>query len=380
MTSQAPPPQAAPIGPLDLAAERAALGPALEEAVLEVLRSGRYVLGPHVEAFERDFAALCGVEHGVAVSSGTEALVLGLLALGVRPGDGVVTSPFSFFASAGTIAWIGARPRFADVDPDTGLLDPEAAATAVDADTRALVPVHLYGQMADMEAFGDLAAQRGLGLLEDAAQAHGARRDDAAPGRRGGAAAFSFYPTKNLGAAGEGGMVVTRDAEVAQRLRQLRDHGSPSKYRHAHVGTNARMHAFQGAVLGLKLPHLEAWNARRREVAARYDAAFESQPSIRPLARVPGGLHAFHQYTVRVPAEAREPLLAGLAERGIGAGVHYPTPIHLQEAARPWGYGPGDFPAAEALAREVVCLPIHPFLEDGQVDRVAEALVELLGA
>jgi len=218
-----------PIGVLDLAAERAQLGPALEEAVLRVLRSGQYVLGPEVERFERDFAQLCGVEHGVAVSTGTEALTLGLLALGVKPGDHVVTSPFTFFASAGTIAWIGARPLLADVEPETGLIDVRKAATAVDRKTSALLPVHLYGQLADVKGLRELADARGLALLEDGAQAHGATRDGFACGALGDAGTFSFYPTKNLGAAGEGGLVVTRRAEVAQALRQLRDHGSPSR-------------------------------------------------------------------------------------------------------------------------------------------------------
>ncbi len=375
MSNTAPPPTA--IAPLDLAAERAALGPALEEAVLAVLHGGQYVLGPEVERFEREFAALCGVEHGVAVSSGTDALVLGLRALGVGPGDRVLTSPFSFFASASTIAWIGAIPAFCDVDPETGLLDPELAGAAIDAETRAVVPVHLYGQLADTAAFRALADARGIALLEDAAQAHGATRDGQGPGALGDAAAFSFYPTKNLGAAGEGGMVVTRDAATAKTLRELRDHGSPAKYEHAFLGTNARMHAFQGAVLNVKLPHLARWNARRREIAARYDAAFAGSDAVRPLRREPGCEHAYHQYTVRIAGGERDAVLAGLRERRIGAAVHYPTPVHLQEAARGWGYGPGDFPAAERLAAEVLCLPVHPFLADGDADRVAAAVLAL---
>jgi len=368
-----------PIGVLDLAAERAQLGPALEEAVLRVLRSGQYVLGPEVERFERDFAQLCGVEHGVAVSTGTEALTLGLLALGVKPGDHVVTSPFTFFASAGTIAWIGARPLLADVEPETGLIDVRKAATAVDRKTSALLPVHLYGQLADVKGLRELADARGLALLEDGAQAHGATRDGFACGALGDAGTFSFYPTKNLGAAGEGGLVVTRRAEVAQALRQLRDHGSPSKYRHARIGTNARLQALQGAVLNVKLPYLAGWNARRRELAARYDAAFAGSETVRPLAAAPGAVHVYHQYTVRLPAARRDAIQQALAERGIGSGVHYPLPVHLQEAARPWGYGPGDFPNAERLASEVLCLPIHPFLEPQEVDRVAEAVLALAG-
>lgn len=367
-----------PIAPLDLAAERAFLGPALEEAVLRVLRSGQYVLGPEVERFERDFAAYCGAKHGVAVSTGTEALVLGLLALGVERGDHVVTSPFTFFASAGAIAWIGAEPRLADVELDTALLEPRTAEAACDAKTSCILPVHLYGQLADVRAFRKLADRKGLALLEDGAQAHGAARDGLRCGALGDAGTYSFYPTKNLGAAGEGGLIVTQRDEVAKNLRELRDHGSPAKYRHARVGTNARMHGIQGAVLNLKLPHLDAWNRRRRALAARYDDAFRNGPCVRALACVDSSEHVYHQYTVRITEGAsRDAVQQGLAARGIGAGVHYPLPVHLQEAAEPWGYGPGDFPNAERLAREVLCLPVHPFLGDAEVDRVAEAVLAL---
>jgi len=365
-----------PIAPVDLAAERAELGDELERAVLRVLESGRYVLGPEVEAFERDFAALHGVAHGVGVASGTDALWLGLLALGVEPGDHVVTSPFTFFASAATITLVGARPVLADVEPDTGLLDPAAVARAIDAETTCLLPVHLYGQLADMEALRALADRHGLRILEDGAQAHGARRNGVACGGLGDAGTFSFYVTKNLGAAGEGGMVVTRDERTATRLRELRDHGSPAKYVHTHIGTNSRLHAMQAAILGAKLPRLKDWNERRRRVAARYDAAFAGSEVVVPLRRVPGSEHVFHQYSVRLRGDRpRDEVQAELARGQIFAAVHYPTPVHLQEAARPWGYGPGDFPAAEALAREVLCLPIHPFLDEADVDRVAEALL-----
>jgi dTDP-4-amino-4,6-dideoxygalactose transaminase len=368
-----------PLAPLDLAAERDFLGATIEEAVLSVVRSGQYVLGPEVARFEQDFAALCGAAHGVGVASGTDALVVALRALGVGPGTSVVTSPFTFFASAGTVLWCGARPIFADVDPDTALLDPERAADAIEDDTRCLLPVHLYGQMADVTRFRELADERGLALLEDAAQAHGATRDGHGPGALGDAAAFSFYPTKNLGAAGEAGLVVTRDDAVADRLRQLRDHGSPRKYEHETLGTNSRMHALQGAVLNVKLPHLADWVARRAEIAARYDAAFADLAGVRPLARVPDATHAWHQYTVRVDEDGigRDALQAALADEGIHAAVHYPRPAHLQAALGELGYGPGDFPEAERLAREVLCLPVHPFLADADVDRIAEAVVRI---
>ncbi len=367
-----------PIQPIDLAAERAALGAALEDAVLAVLRSGQYVLGPEVERFERDFAKLHSCPHGIAVSNGTDALILGLKALGVKAGDTVVTTPFTFFASAGSIAWIGAEPRLADVDPDTALLDPKKAEAAIDAQTTCLLPVHLYGQLADMKAFRAIADKKRIAILEDAAQSHGARRDGETCGSLGDAAAFSFYPTKNLGACGEGGFIATRRSDVAERARRLRDHGSPVKYQHHEIGTNSRLQGIQGAVLNVKLPHLAAWNERRRAIAARYDRAFRGSRAILPIATASGSQPVYHQYTVRARGEVtRDALIAELKTRQIFAAVHYPSPVHLQEAARSWGYGPGDFPNAEALAREVVCLPVHPFLSDAEVDRVAEAVLQI---
>jgi len=370
--------RAKPIAPLDLAAERAFLGPALEGALARVLASGQFVLGPEVERIERSMAELSRAKHGIGVGSGTDALVLGLLALGVQRGDEVVTSPFTFFASAGAIAWIGAIPRLADVEEGTGLLDPRTAERAITPSTRCILPVHLYGQMVDMRAFRALADSRGIVLFEDAAQSHGAARDGVACGELGDACAYSFYPTKNLGAAGEGGLVATSHADVAEKVRRLRDHGSPEKYRHAFVGTNSRLHAFQGAVLNVKFPHLPAWNARRAELARRYDRAFASLSEVRPLVRAPEATHVYHQYTVRIVGRiGRDAVLFGLKERGILAAVHYPLPVHLQEAARGWGYGPGDFPIAERLARQVLCLPIHPFLSFEDQERVIAAVRDL---
>ncbi|MFN0007253.1 MAG: DegT/DnrJ/EryC1/StrS family aminotransferase [Planctomycetota bacterium] len=370
-------PALAPIQPVDLAAERAALGPALEEALRKTLASGQYVLGPEVERFERDFARFCGVSHGIGVSNGTDALIVALKAIGVQPGDRVVTSPFTFFASAGAIAWIGAQPVLADVEDDTALLDPKKAEAAIASRTTCILPVHLYGQMADMKAFRAIADRRHLLLLEDAAQSHGAVRDGAGCGTLSDAAAFSFYPTKNLGACGEGGLVATRREDVAARARRLRDHGSPKKYEHAEVGTNSRLQGLQGAALNVKLPHLAGWNERRRTIARRYDRLFAGSETVLPMRLAAGSVHVYHQYTVRIRGGiGREVVLETLKNRGIFAGVHYPKPVHLQEAARAWGYGPGDFPVAERLAREVLCLPVHPFLSDQDVDRVAEATLE----
>jgi dTDP-4-amino-4,6-dideoxygalactose transaminase len=367
-----------PLQPVDLAAERAELGAELEEAVLRVLRSGAYVLGPEVAAFEKEFAAFQRTRHAVAVATGTDALVLGLKALGVKPGDEVVTTPFTFFASAGAIAWIGAVPRFVDVDPDTALMREDQVAAAIGPRTRAILPVHLYGQLCDMEALRKIAKAKGVALLEDSAQAHGAERDGYRSGELGDAAAFSFYPTKNLGAAGEGGAVLTNEEAVAKATLRLRDHGSVVKYQHGEVGTNSRLQGIQGAVLRVKLPHLERWNERRRRIAARYTAAFQGSDAVRPLAVLPGSKPCFHQYTVRlVGGTPREAVIEGLAKQSISAAVHYPKPVHLQEAAKSWGVGPGDFPVAEQLAREVLCLPVHPFLSDADVDRVAQALLRL---
>ncbi|MHC4262011.1 MAG: DegT/DnrJ/EryC1/StrS family aminotransferase [Planctomycetota bacterium] len=364
-----------PIGPLDLAAERAVLGPALGEAVNRVLESGAYVLGPEVKAFEEEFAAYQGAKYGIGVGSGTDALLVAMRALGLPVGAKVLTSPFTFFASAGAIAWLGARPTFVDVDPETALMRVDQVESALDDETVGIVPVHLYGQLVDVEALRKLADPRGLWVLEDAAQAHGASFDGARSGVHGHAAAFSFYPTKNLGAAGEGGMVLSTDGELACQCAQLRDHGSTAKYVHSHVGTNSRLQAMQGAVLRLKLPHLETWNERRRFNAARYSAAFETSDAIQPLRVDPRAVHVYHQYAVRIVGDegARDRVQERLAAKGISAAVHYPRPVHVQEAAREWGYGPGDFPGAETLASQVLCLPVHPFLEPAEVDRVAEA-------
>ncbi len=369
------------IAPVDLAAERAEVGPAYDETALRVLHSGGYVLGPEVEALEKEFAAYQGVAYGVGLASGTDALILPLRAAGVGPGHKVITSPFTFFASAGSIAWSGATPVFVDVDPETALLREDQVAAAVDSDVRAVMPVHLYGQMADVRKLSNLCEERGLFLLEDAAQAHGAERDGVRAGQLGHAAAFSFYPTKNLGAAGDGGMALFNDGERACQTAQLRDHGSVAKYVHGHVGTNSRLHALQAALLRLKLPLLDGWTERRQENARFYDEAFRAHPTIRPLQAVPHGRHVYHQYTVRIEGDAgrRDQVADELRSAGVIAGVHYPKPVHLQEAAKDWGYGPGDFPAAERLSEQVLCLPVHPFLSASDLARVAEALIAAAG-
>ncbi|MFT7668864.1 MAG: dTDP-4-amino-4,6-dideoxygalactose transaminase [Planctomycetota bacterium] len=366
-----------PIPPIDLASERAELGPALFEAVQRVLESGWYILGPEVVKFEKDFAAFQGAKFGVGVASGTDALILGMRALGIQPGEGVLTSPFTFFASAGSVAWCGFKPQLCDVEAGTGLLDLETARAAIDKDTRCLLPVHLYGQLVDIRGFRALANEQGLKLLEDAAQAHGAERDGVRAGELGDATAFSFYPTKNLGAVGEGGAVLCNSGDVHKNLLSLRDHGSAAKYVHTEIGTNSRLQAIQGAVLNLKLPYLDRWNDRRRSVAESYDAGFATCEVTVPLCVPKGSVHAYHQYALRIRGEGlRDHVMAQLNKEKIAAALHYPSPVHLQKAASNWGYSLGDFPVAEQLSREVLCLPIHPFLPEEDVQRVIQSVLE----
>jgi dTDP-4-amino-4,6-dideoxygalactose transaminase len=366
-----------PIPPIDLAAERAQIGPELFEAVQRVIESGWYVLGPEVVRFEKSFAAFQRARFGVGVASGTDALILALRSLGLKPCDSVLTSPFTFFASAGAIAWSQMVPQLCDVEAETGLMDLEAARNAIDERTQCLLPVHIYGQLVDIKGFRALADEKGIPLLEDAAQAHGAERDGIRAGELGDAAAFSFYPTKNLGAAGEGGGILCNSEEVHERLLRLRDHGSEAKYVHAEIGTNSRLQAIQGAILNLKLPHLEDWNARRRATAARYDEAFSKIERIVPLTVTSGSSHAYHQYAVRVIGPGlRDRVMADLGKQKIAAALHYPSPVHFQRAAADWGYSKGDFPIAERLCEEVLCLPIHPFLDTDDIQRVTQAVTE----
>ncbi len=360
---------------IDLRPQNEALRAEIEAALGRVLDSGVYVLGPEVAAFEEEFAASCEVAFAVAVNSGTAALQLALLAAGIGPGDEVVTTPFTFIATACAIRYVGANPVFADIDFATRNLDPEAALKVLTPRTRALIPVHLYGQVADMDPLRALCERRGIALIEDAAQAHGARYRGAPAGSLGELGCFSFYPTKNLGALGEGGLVTTRDAKLADRLRLLRDWGGREKYQHDRVAYNARMDAFQGAVLRVKLRRLEAWNEQRRALAARY-ASLLPEIGLEAPAELPGCRHVFHVYAVRVPE--RERVAAALREQGIGTGVVYPRPLHLQPAFADLGLGVGSFPNAERAARELLGLPMYPGLAADAPQRVVEALSRAL--
>jgi len=359
---------------VDLAAQYRALGPALEEAARRVLASTRYILGPEVESFEREFAAFCEVPHAIGVANGTDALELALRALQVGPGDEVITVPNTFIATQEAISATGARPVFVDVDPHTRTLDPRLIHPAITPRTRAILPVHLHGHPADMDPILAIARARGLAVLEDAAQAHGARYRGRPVGALGDAACFSFYPGKNLGAAGDAGAVTTARADVAARVRSLRNHGRTQKYLHDEEGRNSRLDELQAALLRVKLPHLAAWNARRRELAARYRAALSPRLALPPPADWAESVH--HLFVIEL--DRRDAIAAALAERGIETGVHYPVPLHLQPASRHLGLPPGRYPVSEASAARMLSLPIYPELDDPTQDSVIRALLELL--
>lgn len=343
-------------------------------AAERVLASCRFILGPEVGALEAELAALCGARHGIGVNSGTDALVLALKAVGVRPGDEVITSSFSFVASASAVLMVGARPVFVDVDPITYNLDPALVARAVTPRTRAIVAVHLYGQPAAMDAIADAARARGLAVIEDAAQAVGASYAGRPAGAWGDAACLSFYPTKNLGALGDGGAVVTDDPELAERARLLRQYGEARQYESVLAGGNSRLDTLQAAVLAVGLRHLDAWTARRRELAALYREELAGLELVLP-EELPGRHHVFHLYVVRAPE--REQLRERLAERGVETLVHYPRPVHLQPAyARLARAGLG---TSERLCAEVVSLPLYPELSDGEAEHVAAAARAVLG-
>ena len=355
---------------VDLTRQHAALREELLAAAARVVDSGRFVMGPEGRAVEAELAALSGARHGVGVNSGTDALFCALRALGVGPGDEVVTSAFSFVASGTTIAMTGATPVFVDIDPATFNLDPALVEKAVTARTRAIVPVYLYGQMAEVEALDAIARAHGIAVVADAAQAVGASYDGRGVGAWGDAVCLSFYPTKNLGACGDGGLVLTSRDDVAERLRRLRDHGSTGKYRHVELGHSSRLDELQAAFLRVKLRRLPRWTDARRSLAARYRELLAGLDLILPEERAPAR-HVYHQFTVRVAR--RDAVAAALAERGVGTAIHYPTIIPAQPVfGRP---GAEDaFPHAARAAREVLSLPCFPELTDAEVREVADAL------
>jgi dTDP-4-amino-4,6-dideoxygalactose transaminase len=356
---------------LDLKAQYRTIKDEIDQAISAVLESGHFVLGEQVEAFERDFAAYCGVRYGIAVNSGTSALHLALLALGVGPGDEVITVPFTFVATVAAIHYTGARTVFIDIDPESFTLDPNQLEAAISHRTKAIIPVHLYGQPADMTAISEIARRHGVAVVEDACQAHGAELFDKRIGSFGDLACFSFYPGKNLGAYGEAGIVVTNQQDHARAIRMLRDWGQERKYHHVLKGYNYRMEAIQGAVLGVKLRHLEAWTDSRRRHARLYDALLSNSP-VQPPKEMAHARHVYHVYAVR--SQERDALQAFLQARGIQTGIHYPIPAHLQKAFTDLGYRKGDFPNSEAAAVEVLSLPLYPELSRQAIEQVAEAI------
>ena len=360
---------------VDFGPHVSALRSEIEAAVARVLSSGWFILGPEGEAFETELAAALGAREAVGVANGTEAIQLALEALGVGPGDEVVTSPLSAAFSALAIVRAGARPVFADVDDETLTVSPQAVETVLTSRTKALLPVHLYGHPAELDPLLDIARRRGIPLVEDACQAHGARYQDRVVGSHGAAGALSFYPTKNLGALGDGGAILLGDPALGGRLRQLRNGGQSDRYRHEVSGINSRLDELQAAVLRAKLSHLATWTRRRREIAGVYLRELRDSGLRLPVER-PWATTVYHLFVVRHPR--RDAFMAGLKERGIGTLIHYPIPLHLQPAFAPMGGKRGDLPVAERAASEVVSLPLYPELTDAQVGEVVGAAREVL--
>ncbi len=355
---------------LDLKAQFASIEGDIRAAIDRVLVRQAFILGDEVEACENEIAAYCGSAHGIGVSSGTDALLVALMALGIGPGDEVIVPTYSFFATAGAVARLGARPVFVDIDPVTFNIDPSAAADAVTSHSRAIIPVHLFGKCADMDPILDLARSRGLAVIEDAAQAIGAEYKGQRAGSMGDVGCFSFFPSKNLGACGDGGMAVTNDSSLAKKMKVLRVHGSEPKYYHAMIGGNFRLDALQSAVVRAKLPYLDGWSADRAANASRYDDLLADLPQIvRP--RQDRDRHVFNQYVVRLPA--RDAVMTFLKKKGIGCEIYYPLPLHNQPCFAAAGIQPV-LPQAEAAARESLALPIYPELSKDQIAEVAGAL------
>lgn len=359
-------------------------GPLRDEflaAVGRVLDSGRFLHGAEVGQLEKQIAQLSGAEHAVACASGSDALILALMALDIGEGDEVIVPSFTFFATASAVWRLNARPVFVDIDPATFNLDPHAVAEAITPATKAIIPVHLFGQCADMDAIGDIAQRHGLWVIEDAAQAIGAKYRGRPAGSMGAIGCLSFYPTKNLGAFGDGGMLTTNDGPLAERLRLFAAHGMSPRYYHQVVGINSRLDTIQAAILLVKLAHLESWTAARSRHADRYDRLFRSRGIDRAIQlpqKAAGCDHVWNQYTIRIPGGRRDALKAQLAQGQVGSEVYYPVPLHLQQCFRSLGYGPGTLPHTERAAQEVLSLPVFPELTAQEQDLVVDRLGELL--
>ena len=361
---------------LDLKAQYAAIKDEVTQAISNVCENQAFALGPAVAEFEENIAAFCDSKYAIGVSSGTDALLVSLMAWQIKTGDEVITTPFTFFASAGSIVRLGAKPVFVDVDPGSYNIDPSAIEQKITERTRAIVPVHLFGQVAQMKAITEIAQRHSLAVIEDAAQAIGASQDGIKSGNFGDCGCFSFYPTKNLGGFGDGGLVTTNREELAKKIKIFRDHGQNPRYFYGVIGGNFRLDGIQGAVLTVKLKYLHEWNEKRRQNAALYDSIFADSP-----VRVPkidaNNVSIYHQYTVTAPE--REKLQKFLTENNIGSAVFYPKPLHLQDCFSDLGYKPGDLPIAERLCNEVLSLPVYPELTSDQVEYVANTVLKFYG-
>ncbi len=356
---------------VDLRKQYSPLSADILYGMARVLEGMQLFLGENVQAFEKEFAKYCGVEYGIGVSDGTAALHIILRAMGIGPGDEVITVSHTFIATAEAIVLAGAKPVFVDIDPNTYLMDVAQVESRLTPKTKAILPVHLYGQTVDMDPLLDLARRHGLRVIEDACQAHGAEYKERRAGSLGDAAAFSFYYSKNLGAYGEGGFITTNDSELARKARAIRDHGSESRYLHDWIGLNGRLDELQAVVLRAKLPHLEDWNTARREHAARYNELLGKLPVRIPVEHV-GNRHVYHLYVIRV--QNRDGLQADLRKHGVFTGVHYPVPVHLQKSMSFLGYRQGDLPVTERIVGEILSLPMYPELADEQLACVSAAM------
>ena len=358
-------------------------GEEIEQAVRRVFETQGFILGPEVAGLEAEVAAYCGAGHGIGCASGSDALLLPLMALGIGPGDEVVTTPYTFFATAGSIWRTGAKPVFVDIEPDSYNIDPARIAAAITPRTRAILPVHLYGQSADMDPIAAIAEEHGLPVIEDAAQAIGAEYRGRRCGVLGRAAAFSFYPSKNLGGAGDAGLITTDDPELARKMARLRVHGMEPKYHHQDIGFNSRLDALQAAVLRVKLRHLDAWTVARRAAADRYRSLIEEAglaEAIVPPVERPEHRHVYNQFVIRVEADDRDPLREHLQAHRIGTEIYYPIPMHLQTCFSSLGHKAGDFPQAEAAARQTIALPMYPELTEEAQRHVVASMAKYFQA
>ena len=361
---------------VDLNVQYRSIRKEIDRAVRDVLESGRFIMGSQVTAFEEEIADYCYVRYGIGCASGTDALMMALMAVGVSPGDEVITTPFTFAATAEVIALLGAKPIFVDIEQDTYLIDVDKTEKAVTRKTKAIIPVHLYGQCADMDRINGLAGEHKLVVIEDACQAVGATYKNRRSCSLGEMGCLSFFPSKNLGAYGDGGMVLTSDETLAKKLRMIRDHGSDRRYHHAVLGVNSRLDALQAAILCVKLKHIDEWNEARRDRAALYSELLRDTAVVTPMTDE-SNEHVFHQYSIRV--EDRDGLQKHLEGVGIATAIHYPVPLHLQPAFCHFGKGEGSLPVSEAVAREIVSLPMYPELEEEAIQYIVEKIVEFTG-